>query len=214
MSEINFLPESYIREQKRTGRIYTEAIIVSVIAMAFLGSFIIQHNHVSKKHDQAWNLQQKLATAIEQKHELQRLMGEHVQLSNQVKIQRELASPIAYYQVIAVLGDVMPENIALTDLEMNSVAPSVGGVKSKPGVQSDKLHINMTGLAPGDEEVAEFIGLLSDHVMFTNIKMHYSQAKQFKEFEAHEFRIETDVPLNCDYQPKRDKKIAGVTFEN
>jgi hypothetical protein len=67
----------------------------------------------------------------------------------------------------------------------------------------------MTGLAPSDVEVADFVGRLSDSPLFTSVKMGYSRAAQAGKLRARQFSIDLEVPLDREYRPA-GKEVADA----
>jgi Tfp pilus assembly protein PilN len=213
MNQINFLPADFVEEQVRHHRIYREAVWVAVTLLAIGGWCVSSRGSLDSLGSYASALQQEAAAVREQVSEMTKLQLQQKTLLHQVRIQRELLQPLNTTAVLATISELMSPSMALTSLELTGTRPVPAprppndprtgeplkvAPKPKP---PQMLRLELVCLAPSDVDVANFVGRLSDHAMFTNVKMLYSRATVVSDLQAREFRIEMDVPLARDYSP-------------
>jgi hypothetical protein len=146
-------------------------------------------------------------------------------LAKQVKIQRELSPPLKTTQAMATIAQLMPLRVALRSLtlvgkrptpavapkESNKKPAAKGRASKKPEkvVPVDPMKIELIGLAPSDGDIAELVGQLSNHPLFTGVKLVFSREATVGDLIAREFRIELEVPLDREYRPAATVAEAG-----
>jgi hypothetical protein len=111
--------------------------------------------------------------------------------------------------VLAELGKLLPEGISLQnlncetlDVTVEKAAPQVGGDnKSASPIQAPSLwaaggktsikrvKLVITGLAPTDVDVANFIGQLSASPLFEDVNMGYAKNVVFRAKSGREFSV-------------------------
>lgn len=218
MNDINFLPPVFVEEQVRHHRVYREFVWVGVTLLVIVGWYASSRGSLDSLESYANALRDEATAVRDQVSEMEKLKIQQKSLLHQVKIQRELTQPINTTSVLATLAKLMSPSMALTSLEVQGTrpVPAPAPPKLKEGevppppkpVQRQILRLEFVGLAPSDVEVANFVGRLSDHPLFTNVKMIYSRATVVAELQAREFRIELEVPLDRDYKVAEGKEVA------
>lgn len=136
----------------------------------------------------------QVVAARDKKIAVAKLRRKRKALLRQVRIQKGIAQPISHTQIIAVLGELLPESVALTNVTMNTTRPppKKRGTKEsskhanrrrsnkKPVKQAeDQILIALTAVAPDNLTVANLIGILNDHPLFHGVRMRYSRAEAF-----------------------------------
>ncbi|MBI1335682.1 MAG: hypothetical protein GC164_01820 [Phycisphaera sp.] len=224
MNPINFLPRSYIQQQARRMRVYRQLALIAVVALVMLGYLASTLASYRQLRDYTLGVEAEARSVRQQVGEMQKLQAQRKSLIHQVNIQRELAQPLAATQVIATLGQLLPSQITVTRIEtrtdrpkpmtreqklaIESAAKSAAGGKSakaqarsnNPAQDRDVIHIELTGLAPNDVDVANLVGAIAGHPLFINVKMHHSRPTQVEGHNAREFSIELEAPLDRDYK--------------
>jgi Tfp pilus assembly protein PilN len=222
VNDINFLPDRFLREQKRKSRVWREAGLVAAVAFVLVAWYGVMHGQVAGAERLLQARQDELAAANQQTTEMVRLQQEYTRLSHQSQIQERLCLPVAYTQVIAALSKLMPASLTMTRLAMTSESPGPTVAPRKSGTASAKstappapqparsMMLEVTGFSPTDMDVANFVGRLSDYPLFANVKMRYSRTHRVDEAPARQFRIELEVPLDRRYTagPKPPEELA------
>ncbi|MCC7191402.1 MAG: hypothetical protein IT444_01360 [Phycisphaeraceae bacterium] len=218
MNEINFLPQVFIEQQTRHHRVHRELVWVAVTLLAIVGWYASSRGSLDSLESYANALRDEADAVRDQVSEMEKLRIQQKSLLHQVKIQRELTQPINTTSVLATVAKLMSPSMALTSLELQGTrpVPAPAPPKLKEGevapppkpAQRQILRLEFIGLAPSDVEIANFVGRLSDHQLFSNVKMIYSRATVVTELQAREFRIELEVPLDRDYKVAESKEVA------
>jgi Tfp pilus assembly protein PilN len=214
MSEINFLPDSYLRNQSRQRRIYRQCTLVLLLIIALTGWWLAQYGRTEAVRRYALSLEAEVVAARNQMNELNKLRLEQQQLTHQLNIQRELAQPVSHTQIMAVLAQLLPPSVGLTDVTMavdqpapTAVASTHTSSKRKQSKQQTAprktpsfVRVDLVGLAPDDLAIANLVGDLSEHPLFEQVTLRYSRSIEFQNLMGREFRIMIAVPLDCQYE--------------
>lgn len=106
------------------------------------------------------------------------------------RISRELGSRLAVNAVLAELGRLLPAKAALTGLQYATVdvrrqaaatgapaAPTgpVSAAAAAAATTEKRVRVVITGITPGDLDVADLLGRLSTCPLFSDVKMGFSK---------------------------------------
>lgn len=232
MNEINFLPNSFLREQARQQRVRREAILCFMVAMGIVAWFWSTSNDLEDLERYAVAVEHE-ATAVQQRiNEVTKQQALRKTLRHQVLVQRELVQPLGMTEIIATIAQQTPAAVAVTELSLVSNMPQPAAPtniskskshRSSPRtsagsrrryavhVDDDVMRIDLVGLAPNDRHIADFVGRLADHKLFNTVKLTYTRATQSGRVLAREFHIEMEIPLDRDYRPADDGEVADAS---
>ncbi len=214
MSQINFLPETFRRQMEMRRRKYRHMLLLALFAVCLVGWGVVERGRNIGPRDYALSLEQQVKAAREQMSELVKLRTEQQLLLRQVELQRELSQPITHTQVIAVLSQILPPSVTLTDLQVSTHRPPPQPLED-PGKKKrtssrktttttdpveDYLQIELQAVAPDDLTVANVIGDLADHKLFEQVTMKYSRPTQRQEIDARQFRLSMRVRLDRKFE--------------
>jgi hypothetical protein len=141
------------------------------------------------------------------------------ELQHQVKVQQELLMPINVTEVIATLGQLMPESLTCRELVMTATEPKPRPVQTDPKkstprpVETPVMRVEIVGLAPTDTDVANFVDQLTANPLFEAVKLDYTRPTSISTVTARLFRIEMQIPLNRYYEPAtpRGEEVADAS---
>ncbi len=222
MNEINFLPQSYLRQRARRRRSLLQS---AAMALAVLTGLAFWGQQVKQTGDLRAGVEaiEAEARAVKREQtESARLIGEYKALLHQTRVQRELAQPVTQTQVLAVLGQVLPRGVSLARVDLSAVRPTPAAIDAatKPKAKSKKskgardeprqpqyLNVTVEGLAPDDLTVANVIGLLSEHGLFSEVRLKHSRGVVARGVALRGFEMTMRVDLERDIQP-RGKGVA------
>jgi len=203
MNQINFLPKDYLLKQERAARRVRQTLLIIVVLFCMVGWWLGAYSRVADLNRYANALDIEVHAANVQMLEMVKLKGRREALAHQLNVQRELAQPLAHMHVLTVIAELMPESMATRQIALTSTGlntrPNRTGKNSKPG-NAPVILIELEGIAPNDVEVADFVGQLTDHVLFKQVKMLYARQVELDDVIAREFRVEMRVPMNRVYQ--------------
>lgn len=218
MNEINFLPETFVRnraaKKRRFGHVGIAVMVVAVLA----SWWFVEQRTLESIRSMELSLQRQVSQAQSELTEVQKLQAVKKVLVHQDRIRRELAQPISHTTLMEMIGQAMSSSITMTDLTMVARRAPLRApgdakvVKTNASTRSpaieEMLLIEFSGLAPNDVEIANLVGALSKHVVFSNVKMLYSRSVTTRGVIGREFRMEMQVPLDRDYRPHKDTTLV------
>ncbi len=206
MNEVDFLPECIRQQRARHKQIVRQSylLVACVLAMGLLayvrqGRVAVARAEVSTLTERAQNLKRQIAMIPP----LERQMA-HLMIKKQIN--EELGSRTDCTAVLAELCRLMPGNMALLSMELKTVDVRVQAVRpakqssrtaaaAAPGRSSKpadeiirRVRLDLTGVAPTDVDVANFIGQLSASCLFEQVQMGYSKTKAFRGRSSREFQ--------------------------
>lgn len=226
MSTINFLPQSFQRQRKRQGRLWIEALIVVAFAGLLVTGHVLGDRNLQALRDYAAETEAEGTQAQAQFKELAALQAEYRELSGQMRVYHQVLPPVGFTQVLATISNLVPESIAFTDVRLECKRPTpaprvvVEETKSKKPSKSktppapkviDPLIIELTGLSPNDERIADFVGKLAECALFKDVKLEFSRPAEQGGLLGRRFRVSMQVPFDRSYrEPKKSGKNEGV----
>lgn len=213
--DINFLPQWYLRQQSRRRSVERQAILLVLLVAGLVALWSITHNQHSalRMHQEA--LQAQVIATQGQLTEVSKLQTARNELSRQLRIYRELARPIAFHQINSTLAALTPETVYLDKLSITTAMvqrklaiksePTPGRTgKPEPVIErTPVVAIMVTGTAPSDVEIANYVGRLAGSNLFREVKMVRSRKGEVNDAVTREFEIHMQVPLDRDYRVER-----------
>lgn len=204
MWNIDFLPERIKAQRLRRTRLVKQGYLLAACAVVLVVVGYVRHNTVASAKAELLlvkgrdaNMQRQLET----RKQLERRLAE---LMVNKRIDDTLGSRVVAVDVLAELNRLTPESVALTNLSMETMVVNipiraVGGrggsgraISAGAGKRHKKikrLRLVVTGLAPGDVDVANFIGQLSASPVFEEINMGRVRTVNVNRRKAREFQV-------------------------
>jgi hypothetical protein len=208
MVNINFVPDDYVQntESRRTNLM---CLVLFLVVMAALGgSFatIQIRQRACVAQEQLVNARMtKACEAIKQFEELQKRRKDMMKTALTTA---ELLEPVPRSILLASLTNNLPPGVSLLKLDMVQKEPkntSTTVVRSKfataqagangqpqPVMSREKLletHIDMTGTAPSDLEVASFIKRLSNSTLLSDVALIESKERKVDDTSFRQFKL-------------------------
>jgi hypothetical protein len=219
MSTINFLPQSYRRRLRHRVRHVREGVTILAVIIILGVWWAYDTNGLIEMREASRFAEDRLAAALSTEQSVKELEARRIKLVDQRRLQREISVPIRHYQIIRVLGGMLPESVALTEVELVNERPkpkayqptTVANPEAKQpvfgsepivdtsrGRETDRVRVALIGLAPDDLAVAEVIASLSGHPLFQDVKLHTSKSLATRGVSARSFRITGQIDLRRD----------------
>ncbi len=204
MENVDFLPERIKDQRLRRRRLLRQGYLIAicVCALVFLG-YIRQGRLEQAKAELAlldgrsMNIQRQLVTRAALEQQLQDLMVKK-------RIDERLGSRINVLDVMGELQRIIPESMALRELDIETMEvrlkvdragrtyssrrASAGSGRIKATRVVNRIRMVITGIAPTDVDVANFIGQLSASPLFEDVNMGYAKNMVFRGRSAREFQ--------------------------
>ena len=185
MNQIDFLPAHYVQAQQRRSRLVRQAAMLAVVACCMIGWHWSNGRRLAELEMLAKIAQDHAQATQSQLQELAKFEQRRQTILRQTQVQRDLSLPIGVTPAVAVLANLMPPSMATTRLSVVSARPTpapkplaaaAGHAAPAPAAEPAAealapMRIELTGLAPDDMAVADFVGKVSAHPLFANVKM-------------------------------------------
>ncbi len=204
MRELEFLPGWYPQLHRRQRQIMLQVYLtVAVSAGLALWLFLVDRNHhVASQTLGVLHAQVNQADA--QLREINRLTTLETQLRKQEEVQSKLGLHVESARIIGTLASIMPENMSLVALnaETEEIPRDIGGMgkaalSAGAGVPTDRrLKVRLSGIAPTDVDVANFITELNRISFFDHVTMTYAKDRREADHLMREFELTFIVNLN------------------
>jgi Tfp pilus assembly protein PilN len=109
------------------------------------------------------------------------------------RIEEQLGRRVGTLDVLGELQRVMPESMTLTNLAMESVeirmpASASGRTAGEAERPVKRVRLVLTGMAPSDVDVANFIGQLAGSRVFEDVNMGYARNITYRNRAARQFQ--------------------------
>ena len=219
MNQIDFLPESFRRRQRRRGRLIRQIVAVFAVAAVLAGTAVLMRGHSRGLQATAQRLEDTVDTERGSLGMLAMLQRERDQLEKQVELQRELTPEVSYSQVLAALTRSLPPGVAIRELTLRTVYPKPEPIetdaerearlaksnrqrtqKIPATVEPYLIGIEFRGVSPTDMAVATLIATLDDDPLFSRVTMRSSRGVERQNLRLREFTLTATVDLDRHFE--------------
>lgn len=206
MQNIDFLPEKIKQQRARRRRLVRQGylLVVCLISLGVLG--YIRHGRINKAQAQLVLLDERVKNVRQQLAMREDLERQQAELLIKKRIDDLLGSRVDTLDLLAELERVLPATVSLTSLKIEAmdvrvpIKPvKVEAGQTVPGTQRQRertirrVRLLLTGLAPTDVAVANFIGQLSASPVFEDVNMGYTKNVIFENHVARQFQTSCHV---------------------
>ena len=175
---------------------------VCVVALGVLG--YVFHARLDRAREELHILTSR-SQGVEQQLQLRAdLEAQLADLMIKKRIEEQLGRRVGTLDLLGELQQAMPESMALTNMTMETVEvreavePADGSNQSSRAVARDtstgthrtvkRVRLLLTGMAPTDVDVANFIGQLAASPVFEDVNMGYARNITFRSRAARKFQ--------------------------
>jgi uncharacterized protein YneF (UPF0154 family) len=231
----SFLPEDYL-EKRITRR--TNAICITLFAVVMVGvvgAFFVTNRQRSEVRDLQTQVNLQFEEAARRLEQLDELRSRKQQMIQKARITSVLVERVPRSLMMSELINHMPQTLSLLELDLETKV-----VRSQPRaktamereakrsrkdrkkdqqpppiqVQSTEMILNMVGVAPTDDEVAEFMSALSSHELFYAVNLVFTEDATIQDHAARKFRLEMKVSQDMDLSQVEPTKVARELKQN
>lgn len=195
MREVEFLPEWYPKVRQRRRVLALQAWITLILVTGLgLWMLLVQRN-VHAQEITLTRLGNELTQSESECQRLDDLLALQRQLGQQNSIFVKIGRPVESTHVITTLCDIMPQDMALLGLSLDTheqlVNPTglAARVAQEQKRKESKLHFRMHGVAPTDVDLAEFLAKLTARPFFKQVELIYSHERQDSGRVMREFEV-------------------------
>jgi hypothetical protein len=207
----SFLPEDYLARKMARRSNFVCLILFALVLTGVLGTYFVKYNQqreAIKLHGDAYAKVEEKAREIDQYTELN---ARRKEITLKAAVTSSLRDPIKKSNLMVELINHMPPSLSLLDMELDTnklktaPRPTTALQKRQANTKDKKKQedavpeieitpteviIKLTGLAPTDVEVSEYMKALSNHILFRNVHLQYAEAYKFEDAEMRRFLIE------------------------
>lgn len=206
MENIDFLPER-IRNQRLRSRWLTRQVYLLALFAAALGMLaLVRQNRITRAEAELLLLTGRSANVQRQLAMLGTLEEQQAELHLKKRINDHLGSRINTLVVLSELERLMPPSLSLVNLFVEPTeqpvlaAPTAGRhAGNRPilaGAEQQRLEqgvkrvrLVLTGVAPTDVDVANFIGQMGTSKLFEEVTMGYAKNASYRGRSTREFQV-------------------------
>ena len=200
MREVEFLPEWYPKVRQRKRMVALQAwITLTLMCGLGLWMLLVQRN-VHARDIELSGLSTDLDQSETELARLEDLLQLQRQLGQQDQIFVKIGRPVATTRLITTLEQMMPRDMALLDLTLETeeapraMAGTGSGLAARAQRENKeqatpKLRFRMHGVAPTDMDLGEFLAKLTARPFFKNVELIYSHERQDRGHVMREFEV-------------------------
>lgn len=207
MYNVDFLPKRIIVQRARRQRLIRHSYLVAVCVagLGLLGYW--RHDRLHQARGGLQEVTEQSRHVQTRLHILDSLERQQAELMIKKRISDQLGSRVNTLDVMAELQHLLPTSMALSNLSLETMEVRVPVTRTRSGRTNTSLRVSpagvqarkdekvlhrvrlvLTGLAPTDVDVANFIGQLSASKLFEDVTMGYAKNVSFRGRSAREFR--------------------------
>lgn len=234
IQNIDFLPASYHKTQKRRQkRNWNRFIVVTFLVLVALG-WIAQWRNESKLEQERDKLLADANRLTSQLRSADDVQKQIAKLDLQADLVTHLNMQTQLSQLLSTLAQARPRYVRLLDVQTKfeklELLTSPSARKAKPKTQPDKnadpieadlkrlrtqaaeqaIFVTLRGVAPDDLAVSSFLAALKETDYFRSIVLLYSDEYRFGEFQLRNFTVRLRLrPLGDVETDDRTETIAA-----
>jgi Tfp pilus assembly protein PilN len=195
MRPVEFLPERIRFQRARRRRLTRQGCLLGACILAMAALTAIRQGRIASAKADLVTLESRLVNTQGQLAMIAPLEQQMADLLIKKRIDEELGSRTDCTAVLAELCHLMPANLSLVALELKTVDVGEGaahaGAAAPAGPGSDnprRVRLVITGMAPSDVDVANFIGQMSASPLFDEVNMGYVKTVPYRGRSGREFQ--------------------------
>ncbi len=201
MEHIDFLPERIRIQRARRRSLVRQAYLIGACTLALFILGYVRQGMISGAKGELLRLDDQVANVNSQlamRHDLARQQAD---LMIKKRIDDRLGSRVYALEVLAELERTLPKSIFLVNLALEAVdvheqvepaeqdanqADSSGRTPRDKVVR--RVRLALTGVAPSDVDLANFIAQMSSAPLFEDVSMGYAKNTEFRGRTVREFQ--------------------------
>ncbi len=206
MHNIDFLPRRIKQQRARRRRRLRQSYIVGVCVAVLAAVGYVRQGGVESVQAELIALQNRSGRVRSQLSLREDLEKEWNQLIRKQEISERFDTRLTARDVLAELGHRLPESMALTKLDVQSdnvlLDPATPAQRRSSGAgraisamppttsrqRITQIRLVITGLAPSDVEIANFVGQLASSPLFEDVHMGYTREVTYRGKKARQFQ--------------------------
>ncbi len=215
-SQLNFLPEDYL-ERRRQQRTNILCLALFGIVMAGLtAAFLLKERREASAAEQRQEINHKMDAVAQQLAQFEEKQKRKERMIQKADVTASLLERRPRHYLLALLTDALPPGSGLLSIELSTkedkpksgtpqAAGSARGGRTSRAAQSKaeadakaeppKLieTLKVTGLAPNDKVVSQFIARLDGSPLFRRVDLIFSEEHAYQEQAVRRFMLQIEL---------------------
>jgi hypothetical protein len=215
---MSFLPEDYL--EKRVAR-RTNLICITlfgVVMVCVAGAYFVTDRQTVEIRKQQAAVNQQFEEAARRLEQLEKLQAQKQQMIHKAQIASVLVERVPRTLLLAEVVNHMPANLSLLEFNLRtetrrapaprtaieretnrrSLQDRARAAQPQIEVPQTDVTIRMVGVAPNDVELAKFITAMSNHTLFTDAILQYTEQTVIDERDLRKFSVELKLNQDVD----------------
>ena len=216
----SFLPQDYLekRNARRTNIICLTLFLV--VTGAIVATFFITGKQVREVQQLRMTVNDQFEDAARKLEKLEKLQAQKDQMLMKAEVTSVLVEKIPRSRLLAELTNFMPMSLSLTEFSLDTKmkrtqpAPRTSMERAKQKARKSarkkqqkieklpdtEVTIVVSGLAPTDVEVAQFLTSLNTHKLFKNTELQFSEETNIDGAKMRSFKINMELNQGTNIQ--------------
>ena len=202
MRELEFLPDWYPQLRRRR-RVVALMAWVTVGLLASMGSWVaVTQQKIHTRQTRLVQLDGELQRSREELKDLDNLVTFEKKLKERAQVLNKVGFHVEAARLLATLDEVMPKSASLLEVSfLTEEKQPVTLVAAKAAQERDRvtdrrLNVRVSGVAPTDVEVADFLTKLTGKPFFEDVRMTGSKPRMESGHMMREFEVYFSMNLN------------------
>ncbi len=212
----SFLPTEYT-EQRIDRRTHVMAMLLFVVVLsAVFAAFLWKRNEWKQVEQARMDVELRYEAAGEEVEQVMKLKVAQQATVNRAELAAALVEKVPRSILLAELINHMPAGLGLLEFKLESTRiiesdehKKAKGRKNRSGTRTKKqderpeaprydTRLSLTGFAPTDVHVSEFLAALNDHPLLQNVNLVSSQETIAEDRTIREFKLTASLLSNAD----------------
>ncbi len=215
---MSFLPEDYLqsRLERRTNIICLTLFVVVLVGT--VGAFLVKKRQLSEAEALHRTTRRQVEDAARRIEQLEELKIRKAQMMRKARLTSMLIERVPRSVILAEVINNMPTALSLMDLELDTrivrdmtpkpktaMERAKEAARNRTAAEAEEVEVPptqvtmaITGVAPTDVQVAQFITALNRHEMFTDVNLLVTEATIVDDQTMRKFRIELVINQEID----------------
>jgi Tfp pilus assembly protein PilN len=202
---IDFLPDRLKTQRARRKSLIRQANLLLLAGATFAAWMYFSDRRVTAAQAELALLEDRSANVGRLLAQEGQLQKEQADLLIKDRIGSRLGSRVGPLDVLAEMERLLPAGVSLATMNLDAVQVTIpaemvrdrgAAIPASAAPRESTVHrlrLVLTGIAPGDVEVANFIGQMAASPLFEDVSMGYVRSQSLQGHKAREFQISCHV---------------------
>jgi Tfp pilus assembly protein PilN len=245
-NELSFLPDDYLERKQRRRTNAICAVLFCVVIGAIGGAFTVTERSMREIEKQYTDVEQQYTDAARRIEQVQQMQDKQRTMAHQAELTASLLEKAPRSFILAEITNGIPQGVSLLDFSMASIlstknpasAPKTAFEVRRAEIEAAQngtasainalatqakvydVTMKITGVAPNDGQVAQFIAKLDRSTMFEDVNLVFTDEYKESDRDTKLRKFQIEMTLNPAAKiepgttPVRDTGSAAVQLES